>query len=76
MILNDISKVIALKNQIVKKSQKKDETFVFDCIDKSDSFDQLINVLGSQDLFSSDKLIIVKNINKLLFFELKYIILF
>ena len=54
-----------IKNQIVKKSQKKDETFVFDCVDKSDSFDQLINVLGSQDLFSSDKLIIVKNINKL-----------
>ena len=54
-----------IKNQILKKSQKKDETFVFDCVDKSDSFDQLINVLGSQDLFSSDKLIIVKNINKL-----------
>ena len=47
-----------IKNQIVKKSQKKDEIFVFDCVDKSDSFDQLINVLGSQDLFSSDKLII------------------
>ena len=43
-----------IKNQIVKKSQKKDETFVFDCVDKSDSFDQLINVLGSPDLFSSD----------------------
>ena len=54
-----------IKNQIAKKSQKKDETFVFDCADKSDSFDQLINVLGSQDLFSSDKLIIIKNINKL-----------
>ena len=54
-----------IKNQIVKKSQKKDETFVFDCADKSDSLDQLINVLGSQDLFANDKLIIVKNINKL-----------
>ena len=54
-----------IKNQIVKNSQKKDETFVFDCADKSDSLDQLINVLGSQDLFANDKLIIVKNINKL-----------
>ena len=54
-----------IKNQIVKKLQKKDETFVFDCADKSDSLDQLMNVLGSQDLFSSDKLIIIKNINKL-----------
>ena len=54
-----------IKNQIVKKLQKKDETFVFDFADKSDSLDQLINVLGSQDLFSSDKLIIIKNINKL-----------
>ena len=54
-----------IKNQIVKKLQKKDETFVFDFADKSDSLDQLMNVLGSQDLFSSDKLIIIKNINKL-----------
>jgi DNA polymerase III delta subunit len=54
-----------IKNQIVKKLQKKDETFVFDCADKSDSLDQLMNVLGSQDLFSSNKLIIIKNINKL-----------
>ena len=54
-----------IKNKIVKKLQKKDETFVFDCADKSDSLDQLINVLGSQDLFSNDKLIIIKNINKL-----------
>ena len=54
-----------IKNQIVKNSQKKDETFVFDCADKSDPLDQLINVLGSQDLFSNDKLIIIKNINKL-----------
>ena len=54
-----------IKNQIVKKLQKKYETFVFDFADKSDSLDQLINVLGSQDLFSSDKLIIIKNINKL-----------
>ena len=54
-----------IKNQIVKKLQNKDETLVFDCADKSDSLDQLINVLGSQDLFSSDKLIIIKNINKL-----------
>ena len=54
-----------IKNQIIKNSQKKDETFVFDCADKSDSLDQLINVLGSQDLFANDKLIIVKNINKL-----------
>ena len=56
---------LLIKNQIVKKLQKKDETFVFDFADKSDSLDQLINVLGSQDLFSSDKLIIIKNINKL-----------
>ncbi len=54
-----------IKNQIVKKLQKKDETFVFDCADKSDSLDQLMNVLGSQDLFSSNKIIIIKNINKL-----------
>ena len=54
-----------IKNQIVKKLQKKDETFVFDFADKSDSLDHLMNVLGSQDLFSSDKLIIIKNINKL-----------
>ena len=54
-----------IKNQIVKKLQKKYETFVFDFADKSDSLDQLMNVLGSQDLFSSDKLIIIKNINKL-----------
>ena len=54
-----------IKNQIVKKLQKKDETFVYDCADKSDSLDQLMNVLGSQDLFSSNKLIIIKNINKL-----------
>jgi len=54
-----------IKNQIVKKLQKKDETFVFDCADKSDSLDQLMNVLGSQDLFSSNKLTIIKNINKL-----------
>jgi DNA polymerase III delta subunit len=54
-----------IKNQIVKKLKKKDETFVFDCADKSDSLDQLMNVLGSQDLFSSNKLIIIKNINKL-----------
>lgn len=54
-----------IKNQIVKKLQKKDETFLFDCADKSDSLDQLMNVLGSQDLFSSNKLIIIKNINKL-----------
>ena len=54
-----------IKNQIVKKLQKKDETFVFDFADKSDSLDQLMNVLGSQDLFSSEKLIIIKNINKL-----------
>ena len=54
-----------IKNQIVKKLQKKDEKFVFDCADKSDSLDQLMNVLGSQDLFSSNKLIIIKNINKL-----------
>ena len=56
---------LLIKNQIVKKLQKKDETFVFDFADKSDSLDQLMNVLGSQDLFSSDKLIIIKNINKL-----------
>ena len=54
-----------IKNQLIKNSQKKDETFIFDCADKSDPLDQLINVFGSQDLFANDKLIIVKNINKL-----------
>jgi len=54
-----------IKNQIIKKSQKKDETLVFDCADKSDSLDQIINSLGSQDLFSNNKLIIIKNLNKL-----------
>ena len=34
-----------IKNQIVKKLQKKDETFVFDCAYNSDSLDQLMNVL-------------------------------
>ena len=38
-----------IKNHIVKKLHKKDETFVFDCADISDSLDQLMNVLGSQD---------------------------
>ena len=54
-----------IKNQIVKKLPQKNETFLFDCADKNDSLNQLMNVLGSQDLFSSDKLIIIKNINKL-----------
>ena len=54
-----------IKNKIIKKSQKKDKTLVFDCADKSDSLDQIINSLGSQDLFSNNKLIIIKNLNKL-----------
>ena len=54
-----------IKDQIIKKSQKKDETLVFDCSDKSDSIDQILNSIGSQDLFSNNKLIIIKNINKL-----------
>jgi len=54
-----------IKDQIIKKSQKKDETLVFDCSDKSDSIDQILNSIGSQDLFSNNKLIVIKNINKL-----------
>ncbi len=54
-----------IKNQIIDKSQKKDEIFIFDCSDKSDSMDKLVNALSSQDLFSNAKLIIIKNINKL-----------
>ena len=54
-----------IKNQIIEKSQDKDETLVFDCTDKSDTLDQIINSLGSQDLFSNNNLIIIKNINKL-----------
>lgn len=54
-----------IKNQIIYKSQKKDEIFIFDCADKNDSIDQLVNTLSSQDLFSNSKLVIIKNINKL-----------
>ena len=54
-----------IKNQIIEKSQDKDETLVFDCADKSDTLDQIISSLGSQDLFSNNNLIIIKNINKL-----------
>ena len=54
-----------IKNQIIEKSQDKDEILVFDCTDKSDTLDQIIGSLGSQDLFSNNNLIIVKNINKL-----------
>ena len=54
-----------IKNQILDNSQNDRETFIFDCADKSESIDQLINVLGSQDLFASEKFIIIKNINKL-----------
>ena len=54
-----------IKNQIIEKSQDKDEVLVFDCADKSDTIDQIIGSLGSQDLFSNNNLIIIKNINKL-----------
>ena len=54
-----------IKNQIIEKSQDKDEILVFDCADKSGTLDQIIGSLGSQDLFSNNNLIIVKNINKL-----------
>jgi len=54
-----------IKNQIIEKSQDKDEILVFDCADKSDALDQIIGSLGSQDLFSNNNLIIIKNINKL-----------
>tara|TARA_B000000557_G_scaffold136065_1_gene110439 strand:+ start:2352 stop:3353 length:1002 start_codon:yes stop_codon:yes gene_type:complete len=54
-----------IKNQIIEKSQDKDEILVFDCADKSDTLDQIIGSLGSQDLFSNNNLIIIKNINKL-----------
>ena len=54
-----------IKNQIIEKSQDKDEILVFDCTDKSDTLDQIIGSLGSQDLFSNNNLIIIKNINKL-----------
>ena len=49
-----------IKNQILDNSQNDRETFIFDCADKSESIDQLINVLGSQDLFASEKFIIIK----------------
>ena len=42
-----------IKNQILDNSQDNREIFTFDCADKSETVDQLINVLGSQDLFLS-----------------------
>lgn len=54
-----------IKNQILDNSQDNREIFIFDCANKSETVEQLINVLGSQDLFANEKFIIVKNINRL-----------
>ena len=54
-----------IKNQILDNFQDNREIFTFDCADKSETVDKLINVLGSQDLFANEKFIIIKNINKL-----------
>ena len=54
-----------IKNQILDISENNNETYIFDCADKNDSMDKLINTLGSQDLFLEEKFIIIKNINKL-----------
>lgn len=54
-----------IKNQILDNSQDNREIFIFDCADKSETVEQLINVLGSQDLFANEKFIIIKNINRL-----------
>ena len=54
-----------IKNQILDISENNSETYIFDCADKNDSMDKLINTLGSQDLFLEEKFIIIKNINKL-----------
>jgi len=54
-----------IKDQIVKRLESETELFLFDCSDKTDKIESLINSLGSQDLFSISKFIIIKNINKL-----------
>jgi DNA polymerase III delta subunit len=54
-----------IKEQIVKNLDEKTELFLFDCSDKSDKIESLVNAIGSQDLFSTSKFIIIKNINKL-----------
>ena len=51
-----------IKNQIVKKLDNETELFLFDCSDKADKIESLINSLGSQDLFSASKFVIIKNI--------------
>ena len=54
-----------IKNQIVKNLKDDTELFLFDCSDRTDKIESLISSLGSQDLFSNSKFIIIKNINKL-----------
>ena len=54
-----------IKDQIVKRLENETELFLFDCSDKTDKIESLINSLGSQDLFSISKFIIIKNVNKL-----------
>lgn len=54
-----------IKDQIVEKLNNETELFLFDCSDKADKIEFLVNSLGSQDLFSSSKFVIIKNINKL-----------
>ncbi len=54
-----------LKNQIGKNLESVTEFILFDCSDKADKIESLINALGSQDLFASTKFIIIKNLNKL-----------
>ena len=54
-----------IKDQIIEKLEDKTELFLFDCTDKSDKIEFLVNSLGSQDLFSTNKFVIIKNINKL-----------
>lgn len=54
-----------IKKQILDNSQDEREIFTFDFANKSEKLDKLINVLGTQDLFTKQKFIIIKNINKL-----------
>ena len=51
-----------IKDQIVEKLNNETELFLFDCSDKADKIEFLVNSLGSQDLFSSSKFVIIKNI--------------
>ena len=47
-----------LKDQIGKNLESDTEFIFFDCSDKADKIESLINALGSQDLFNNTKFII------------------